>query len=71
MKTPRIVRFRVVIDQTGSDLPGFLDMLRYEGGQVVGWERTERGFFRVTIDVEANRYQPDRWASFMLFPEVI
>lgn len=72
-KAPRTVRFRVEIRtaaHSDGDLPGFLDMLRYEGGQVVAWDRTERGF-KVTIEVEANRFVPDRWASFMLFPEVL
>lgn len=78
----RTVRFTVNIEEghySGGDMPGFLDMLRYEGGQVIAWERTDRvdgkGMshlgYRVTIEVEATRFQPDRWASFMLFPKVI
>ncbi len=71
-KQPRTTRFLVTIRtaQHGGDgdLPGFLDMLRYEGGQVVGWNRVGSDSFEVSIVVEALRHVPDRWKSFGIYP---
>ena len=74
----RRVKYSVNIrtDGPGSgDLPGFLDMLRYEGAQVVGWDRytspAGRSGFTVTLSADANQYQPDRWASFLIYPKVV
>ena len=53
-----------------GDLPGFLDMLRYEGGQVISWDRTDSGF-TVSIRVEGPRFVPDRWKSFGIWPQDI
>lgn len=53
------------------DLPGVLDMLRYEGGTVVNWTRDPDGGrerYKVTLRVTRNRYVPDRWNSFGLYP---
>lgn len=70
MARTRFATYKVNIntDRRGDgDLPGFLDMLRYEGAQVTGWDRTETGF-TVGLRVEALRFVPDRWASFGLRP---
>lgn len=60
------------------DLPGFLDMLRYDQCTVVTWDRTEavserRGdTFEVTLQSMPGRttgyeFTGDRWASFGLY----
>jgi hypothetical protein len=72
---PRVktTRFIVVIREArhgSGDIPALLDMLRYERGQVVSWGRSGDGY-EVTIEVASNLFQPDRWASFMIFPTVV
>lgn len=69
----RTVRFKVTINSNGiaSDMPGFLDMLRYEGGTVRGWNHDADGRWTVEIEVEAHLHQPDRWASFGIYPKVV
>ena len=66
------VRFDVTIrvaTHGAGDLPGFLDMLRYEGGRVTGWDRLDDTRYRVTIEVApAYSHQPGRWASFGIVP---
>lgn len=74
MKT-KVVRFTVAINATSThghgDMPAFLDMLRYESGRVVSWGHGVEGRWAVTIEVEAQHYQPDRWASFGIYPKEI
>jgi hypothetical protein len=60
--------FRVHFDI--RDLPGVLDMLRYEAGTVVDWS-ADRDSFTVTIITDTVRHQPGRWASFGLFPKAL
>ncbi len=47
------------------DIPGFLDMLRYDGATVAGWFRGDPGWYGVEIRSRAGSHlTPDRWASF-------
>lgn len=56
------------------DLPGFLDMMRYDGAQVESWDRVdsnntpnlygERNVWQVRL--VGPRFTPDRWSSFGL-----
>ena len=65
----RFARYTITLP-TGRgffDMAGFLDMLRYEGSTVRGWDRQGENF-SVDLQVEANRYTPDRWRSFGLVP---
>ena len=65
MKTRKItytVRF------TDRDMPGFLDMLRYDQGRVEKWDRIvgERYGHSVgwLVTLTGERFTPDRWSSF-------
>ena len=57
------------------DLPGFLDMMRYDQCNVVSWNRVdfnERRSFEVTLRSALGRtpgfeFTRDRWASFGLY----
>ena len=61
---------------TESDLPGFLDMLRYDGATVASWSTVERGgrrgnVYEVTLQSAPGRtpgfeFTVDRWHSFGL-----
>ena len=71
MARTRFATYRVNLStqrRGDGDLPGFFDMLRYEGARVTGWSRTEQGF-SVDLKVEAQFFQPGRWASFGLTPQ--
>lgn len=67
----RRVTFRV------ADLPGLLDMLRYDRATVVDWDRLTSGEgrderFSVPLQSSPDRtpgfeFTPDRWASFGLY----
>jgi hypothetical protein len=74
-RKPRLNRFAVTIRSVNhgtGDMPGFLDMLRYEGGRVVEWTRIEdNDSYLVTIEVEALRHVPDRWRSFGIYPQEV
>ena len=63
---PNLVRFKVTITASGhgGDMPGFLDMMRYEGGTIISWDHNADGRFTVEVLVPSIRFQPDRWASF-------
>jgi hypothetical protein len=57
-----------------GDLPALLDMLRYEGGQVIAWDHASAPHhtgYEVQIRVPVHQYVPDRWRSFGIRPEVI
>ena len=73
MPAPTLTRFKVTIVASGhgGDLPGFLDMLRYESGRVVSWDHLADGRFTVEIEVETRYFQPDRWASFGIYTKGI
>ena len=71
---PRTVERKVQFSE--RDLPGFLDMLRYDQCTVLSWDRTEatrRGeTFEVTLRSMPGRttgyeFTTDRWASFGLY----
>lgn len=53
----------------GGDLPGLLDMMRYDGARVTSWEGPIADRFVVTLS--SPRVTPDRWASFGLRIEVV
>lgn len=54
----------------GGDIPGFIDMLRYDGARVLSWDHDADG--KLTVHLEAERHpEVDRWASFMLRPRDI
>lgn len=53
------------MERGGGDLVGFLDMLRYDGAQVVTWDRDGKG---LVIELQSERRPTeDRWASFALY----
>lgn len=56
-------------DRQGTDLAGFLDMLRYDGATVVSWDRVDGDAFLVTLQsrVDGYGFTNDRWASFGLY----
>lgn len=65
-------RYQVAFNDP-SDLPGLLDMLRYDGARVIAWDRLEgpggpRGA-RYTVTLEAERCEEARWRSMGLRPE--
>jgi hypothetical protein len=64
----KTIIFRVSFNT--RELAGVLDMLRYESGTVVDWSADGENW-TISIIVDTNRYQPDRWASFGLFPKAL
>jgi hypothetical protein len=50
------------------DLPVLLDMMRYENSTVVNWDRTSKGY---SVTLRSDYFTPDRWSSFLIFPEVV
>jgi len=54
------------------DLPGVLDMLRYDAAIVLDWAREAKswrdGEERWTLTLRSDRFTPDRWQSFGLRP---
>lgn len=62
--TTRTYRGRVTIRPNAVDLPGFLDMLRYDGCTVATWGSGD-GRYVVTLE-SPRRFTVDRWASFGL-----
>ena len=62
--------FKVTISE--RDLPVLLDMMRYENSTVVNWDRTTvRNQPGYIVTLRSDFYTPDRWASFLIYPEVI
>lgn len=67
----------LLIRVQSSDLAALFDMLRYEGGRVANWTKvgasayTGRDIWRLDIEVQGNRHQPDRWLSFGIRPQTI
>lgn len=55
-------------DRGGGDVPGFLDMLRYDGARVLDWQRSDRGFL---VTLASERITFDRWNSFGLYPKEV
>lgn len=53
------------------DLVILVDMLRYEGSVVLGWESGDRGSILVTLRTERHLFQPDRWSSFLITPREV
>lgn len=52
------------------DLPGLLDMLRYDQPVVVTWDRVESGptgFNRFRVTLRGKSPTVDRWSSFGLY----
>lgn len=83
-RAPILTRYRVTVRAPqhggGGDLPGLLDMLRYDGARVLAWEhasyevapgRFDIGPARYVITLESERFTPERWASFGIATEVI
>lgn len=74
MPTPKVVRYQVNIDagraRGDGDIPALLDMLRYEGGRVVDWDRigATAADYRVVIETPLTQHQPERWRSFGIVP---
>lgn len=75
MAKTRSVTFkvRVHVGKHGGlgDIPGLLDMLRYEGGQVVDWSYPTPEDTAVTVTIRVDdfyRHQPARWQSFSIRP---
>lgn len=59
-------RYRVTFHE--RDLPGVLDMLRYDAARVLDWSREDhQGRFAVLLSSE-RAPTVDRWASFALYP---
>jgi hypothetical protein len=72
MPRTTIYIWRVQIDW--HDMPGFLDMLRYDNANVVGWTHVRGGENGVRDDkfivtLTSSRYTPERWKSFGIKPE--
>ncbi len=62
--------FKVTIAE--RDLPVLLDMMRYENSTVVNWDRTTvRDQRAYVVTLRSDYFTPDRWASFLITPEVI
>lgn len=70
-------RYRVEIyvgeHATHGDMPGFLDMLRYEGSRVTRWDRVDRkdGISGESYNVQLENTRPpvvERWRSFGVYP---
>lgn len=61
-------KVRIHTNHPFGDLTGFLDMLRYEGGNVVDWTHSFEDTFTVTVRVEEHRFKPERWRSFGIVP---
>lgn len=62
-------RYKVTF-RKARDIEAVLDMLRYEGSQVIAWDREDE--FRITITLRSvgTLFVPDRWVSFGLYPKV-
>jgi hypothetical protein len=56
---------------TPRDLPGVLDMLRYEQATVLDWTSPADQAERWTVRLRNPRGEPvkDRWMSFGLYPK--
>ena len=64
------VRYRV--EFSVRDLPGVLDMLRYDAANVIGWDRLTPGpgGDRYALSLSADRYPTvGRWVSFGIYPK--
>lgn len=64
--------FKVTISE--RDLPVLLDMMRYENSTVINWDREaplSTGSRVYTITLASDYYTPDRWASFLIYTEVV
>lgn len=83
-RAPILTRYRVTVRAPqhggGGDIPGLLDMLRYDGARVLSWDHAgephtpghfDIGPARYLITLESERFTPERWASFGISPEVI
>lgn len=64
--------YEVTINPT-LDMPGFLDMLRYDAARVVNWDTTNQGTRRIyTITYTTDTpSRVERWQSFGLYPQAI
>jgi hypothetical protein len=65
--------FRFTVTFRDRDLPGVLDMLRYDQAVVLDWRHSpaKPGRWsddRWTITLSAPRCTADRWQSFGLYP---
>ena len=65
-----VAKVVITVREPGGDMPGFLDMLRYDGAVVVAWSRTEavlRGGSSFTVTIRREHpFTIDRWRSFGL-----
>lgn len=74
MARTRYVEFTVKVTVQGPgfvDLDALLDQLRYEGGQVQSWDRSNDGraaVYTLRLKVEETHYARRRWASFGIHP---
>ena len=67
-RKPPVYRYkvRIRVREAGrgfGDMPGFLDMLRYDAATVETWDRTQDGF---EVTLRSERVTPARWGSFGL-----
>lgn len=74
MKTATRYSVRVVTGHHGTpgDLPGLLDMLRYESARITNWTHvtSDDGRQVYIVSVLSDFFTPDRWVSFGIRPEV-
>ena len=68
------IRYSVTI--TTRDIPALLDMLRYEAATVRAWtydkpQSAPAGAEGYTVNLTSDHYEPDRWASFGIYPRMI
>jgi hypothetical protein len=76
---PRVKTFTFEVIFSERDLPGFLDMLRYDSARVISWDRQPMGLgslSRGTVDgykvrLNSERYTPERWSSFSIHNELV
>ena len=65
----------ITVREPGGDMPGFLDMLRYDGAIVGTWSRVREtassSTFRVGLMREDQPFTIDRWHSFGLLLHVM
>jgi len=65
------VTFQVFIPE--REVASLLDMLRYDAATVVSWDRAKdlRDRHGWLVTLRSDRYTPDRWASFGLYPKEV
>lgn len=67
--TVRPVALALVRRRAAGDLVALLEGLRYEQARVVSWARERDG--SLTVRIASDHFEPDRWASFGIYPKVL